>query len=491
MEFQYDVVIAGAGPAGLACAQALQTRAPRLRVLLLEAGRTFRRRPCPVDRGLRCTGCGGVCNVISGFGGSLHYGDGAKLSLLPSGRRLITHFGEETAQSLCVEAYAWLTSGLPQPPALAGEGLSERAVSSFSDFGLSIREYPVAVVGERDLERIIETCHDGLRAECLHLSEVTDAQPHRDGGMTVTVRTHHGVEEVHAGHVVLATGRRGVTATAALLRRLGVPMTPPDLSVGVRFEMDARLLAEIGTEHPDLKISQQGTAVTHKVKTFCFCGGPNGGRLKFTHYHEAFGPAVITLDGHETTDRLPSGRPLAANFGLLSQVQGRGDAVQAQQSFLGTYRRLADGRPFTQTLGNFLNRSPETRSWPELEASLPYQPSVLDLTTGPVYELFTLEEHTSLAAGLDRVMGSILKHAGHAVSLRDLADQVLVVAPELEFVWEQPALDAGCKVPDLPVYVVGDAAGIAQGIVQGAMMGTAAARTIAAEELAAPAGADR
>lgn len=491
MESQYDVVIAGAGPAGLACAQTLQERAPHLRVLLLEAGRAFRRRPCPVDRGLRCTGCGGVCNVISGFGGSMHYGDGAKLSLLPSGRRLITHFGEQTAQSLCAEAYAWLTSGLSQPPALAGQGLSERAVSSFNDFGLSIRQYPVAVVGERDLERIIETCHDGLRAECQHMSELTDAQPHRDGGMTVTVRTHHGVEQVHAGHVVLATGRRGVTATSALLRRLGVPMTPPDLSVGVRFEMDARLLAEIGAEHPDLKISQRDTAVTNKVKTFCFCGGPNGGRLKFTHYHSAFGPAVITLDGHETTDRLASDRPLAANFGLLCQVQGRGNAAQAQESFLDTYRKLSDGRPFTQTLGSFLNRSPEATPWSELEGSLPYQPSVLDLTTGPVHELFTPQEHASLTAGLDRVLGSILKHAGHEASLHDLADQVLVVAPELEFVWEQPALDAGCQVPGLPVYVVGDSAGIAQGIVQGAMMGMAAARTIAAGQPAISVGADR
>ncbi|MBV9024277.1 MAG: DNA polymerase subunit beta [Streptomycetaceae bacterium] len=487
----YNVVIAGVGPAGLACAHTLQARAPHLRVLLLEAGRAFCRRPCPVDRGLRCTGCGGVCNVISGFGGSMHYGDGAKLSLLPSGRRLITHFGEAAAQRLCADAYAWLTSALPQPPVLAGEYLSGRAVSAFDAYGLSIREYPVAVLGERDLGRVIEACHDGLSTECWYLSELIEAQPRDGGGMVVKVATHDGVKEAHAGHVVLATGRRGVTATASLLRQLGVPMTPPDLSVGVRFEMDARLLAAIGTEHPDLKISQRDTAVANKVKTFCFCGGPNGGRLKFTHYHNAFGPAVITLDGHETTDRVPAERPLAANFGLLCQVQGRGNAEGAQASFLGTYRDLAQGRPFAQTLGDFLDRTPEAVPWPDLQQRLPYQPSVLDLTTGPVHELFTPEEHASLTAGLDRVLGSILWHAGSAVSTRDLADQVLVVAPELEFVWEQPELDAGCRVPGLPVYVIGDAAGIAQGIVQGAMMGMAAAQAIAAGQTAPTIGAGR
>jgi len=95
------------------------------------------------------------------------------------------------------------------------------------------------------------------------------------------------------------------------------------------------------------------------------------------------------------------------------------------------------------------------------------------------------------ALGLDRVLGAILRHADSTVSTRDLGDQVLVVAPELEFVWKQPELDAGCRVPGLPLYVVGDAAGIAQGIVQGAMMGMAAAQAIAAGQTVPTNGAGR
>lgn len=100
-----NVVIAGAGPAGLACARAIVSERPDLDVLLLEAGRPYQRRPRPVDRGFKCTGCGGVCNVISGFGGSMHYGDGAKLSQPPSGRRLVDHFGTARAEELCAIAF--------------------------------------------------------------------------------------------------------------------------------------------------------------------------------------------------------------------------------------------------------------------------------------------------------------------------------------------------------------------------------------------------
>ncbi len=473
-----NVVIAGAGPAGLACARQLQRERPELEVLVLEAGRPYRRRPCPVDRGRACTGCAGICNVVSGFGGSMHWGDGVKLSLLPSGRRLVPHLGEAEALRLCQEAFGWLTSHLHRAPALLGQDLSQRAVDAFARHQLQIREYPVAVLGESDLRAVIENTYDQLSAtvRIWHTSELLDAVP--DGqGLKLSVSTSEGERPVSADHLVLATGRRGVTSTAALLRRLGVPMSLPDISVGVRFEMAAPLLETIGDEHPDLKISQNDAVVEQKTKTFCFCGGGNGGRVKFTHYQGAFGEPVITLDGHETTERPISGRELAANFGLLCQVQDRGDANQARASFLAAYRALNNSHPFAQTLRAFLDRSGDEASWAELELALPFQPSILDLSVGRVDRLFTDAEHASLKAGFGRVMGSILGHRG-GPDLGALLDEVLVIGPELEFLWERPEIDASGKVPGLPVYVAGDAAGIAQGVVQAAMMGFAAGKGI-------------
>ncbi|MFH8257743.1 DNA polymerase subunit beta [Streptomyces roseolus] len=475
-----DVVIAGAGPAGLACARAILTAAPGTDILLLEAGRPYRRRPCPVDRGRACTGCNKICNVVSGFGGSMHYGDGAKLSLLPSGRRLVPHLGAERAGELCDTAFAWLTEPLDRAPALQGEHLTGRAVDAFAAHELTVREYPVAVLGESDLATVIAGWHDYLaaRVELWHTSELTDAKEHGPG-MELTVRTGPGRERrISCDHLVLATGRRGVTSTTALLQRLDVPTELPDISVGVRLEMAVGLLEAIGEEHPDLKVSQPGHA--QKIKSFCFCGGINGGRIKVTNYQDAFGTEILTLDGHETTERTAAGtRPLASNFGLLCQVQGRGNALEARDSFLDAYRELAGGRPFAQTLRAFLTAGTDNATWPELQARMPFEPSVADLTTGPVHRLFTPAEHTSLTAGFERFMGSILDHSGLGLSVGDILDDVLVVGPEIEFLWDKPALDADCKVPHLPVHVIGDSAGIAQGIVQAAMTGIAAGRHIA------------
>ncbi|MFB7675803.1 FAD-dependent oxidoreductase [Kitasatospora purpeofusca] len=274
----WDVVIAGAGPGGLACARALTEQHPGRRVLLLEAGRTYDRHPCPVDKGFACTGCAGICNVVSGFGGSMHYGDGAKLSLLPSGRRLIDHFGATTAQNLCSTAYAWLTEPLATAPELLGQNLTDRAIDAFDANALAIREYPVAVLGESDLGRVIKDFHNRLATAVTvrHTTELAAAEPNGTG-LLLTVRSGRTLQRLSADHLVLATGRRGVTSTTALLHSLGVTTDLPDISLGVRFEMAAPLLAPIGEEHPDLKITQTDGA--RKVKTFCFCGGPNGGRL--------------------------------------------------------------------------------------------------------------------------------------------------------------------------------------------------------------------
>ncbi|MFE3452808.1 hypothetical protein ACFXJ8_28170 [Nonomuraea sp. NPDC059194] len=472
-----NVVIAGTGPAGLACARAILAERPDLRVLLLEAGRPYRRRPCPVDRGLRCTGCAGVCNVVSGFGGSMHYGDGAKLSLLPSGRRLVPHLGEERTHELCATAFEWLTAPLAIKPTLQGEHLSEGALSAFAANQLQIREYPVAILGESDLRAVIEGWHGDLEPvlDLWHTAELTAAEPYGNG-LRLTVRTARREQYLTADHLVLATGRRGVTSTTALLQSLGVPTELPDISVGVRLEMAVSLLEAIGEEHPDLKVSQLDHA--QKIKSFCFCGGPNGGRIKLTNYQSAFGDPVITLDGHETTERPCGDRPLASNFGLLCQVQGRGNALEARDSFIATYRQLNQGRPFAQSLRAFLDRTGDLGSWRELEARMPFQPSIQDLSAGRVDRLFTDAEHASLTAGFRRFMGAILAHSGRALTVDDVLDDILVVGPEMEFLWDKPQIDADCKVPGLPVYVVGDSAGIAQGIVQAAMMGIAAGRAI-------------
>jgi uncharacterized FAD-dependent dehydrogenase len=75
---KYDVIIVGAGPAGIFSALEL-TEKNHLNVLILDRGLDIAQRKCPSSRGFDCQHCE-PCSVLSGWGGAGAYSDG-KLTL--------------------------------------------------------------------------------------------------------------------------------------------------------------------------------------------------------------------------------------------------------------------------------------------------------------------------------------------------------------------------------------------------------------------------
>ncbi|RPI30922.1 MAG: FAD-dependent oxidoreductase, partial [Actinomycetota bacterium] len=80
MRMRYDVIIIGAGPAGIFAALEL-VRRDSLRVLLVERGPDIDRRSCPARTTGVCAGCS-PCGITCGWGGAGAFSDG-KLTLSP------------------------------------------------------------------------------------------------------------------------------------------------------------------------------------------------------------------------------------------------------------------------------------------------------------------------------------------------------------------------------------------------------------------------
>ena len=97
---KYDVIIIGAGPAGLFTAYELIENNKKINILLLDEGKFANTRTCPMKKTGKCINCK-PCNILSGYGGAGTFSDG-KLNFIPKlGKSdLFKYMDEDTANNL-------------------------------------------------------------------------------------------------------------------------------------------------------------------------------------------------------------------------------------------------------------------------------------------------------------------------------------------------------------------------------------------------------
>ena len=77
---KYDLIIVGAGPAGIFTAVELLRRSSKKKILLVEKGKPVEKRHCPKAELGHCVNCRPTCAITTGFSGAGAFSDG-KLSL--------------------------------------------------------------------------------------------------------------------------------------------------------------------------------------------------------------------------------------------------------------------------------------------------------------------------------------------------------------------------------------------------------------------------
>ena len=398
--------------------------------------------------------------MISGFGGSMHYGDSIKLSKFPAGRRLREHIGLEDFEHYQRLAEAFF-------------GFEESAYSVGNSGpldSLDIRRYPVAEVGESRLAGLIDRLHDKLLSECKIMmnARVINIERKSNGGFLL-YSSHDNTQYQHDSEIVIiGTGRSGITDTVGMLHRLGVKTSPPSFSIGIRLELPAIFLESMYLAHPDFKYSKYYNG--SKVKSFCFSSSSTrGGRIKFCHYQDQFSEQVVFLDGHSHVEtEIPPSQEARAlgNFALLIQRRMDDPEWWIASKLVPKYKSLYAGKPFYEPLVEFMEMPKQPR----------FLPSVTDLRHGRVSDLFDKDVVVILQDAIRELFSILAKNSGVDYSV--LLSSTNVIAPELECFWPTVQVSESFETDIHGLYVIGDAAGIAQGIIQAATSGFAAANHV-------------
>ncbi len=438
---KWDVVIVGAGPAGLFAARELALHSS-LSVLLLEKGPELEER------------LEGNSSLTSGFGGAGAFSDG-KLTLSPAfGGWLGDYLGPEVERLISYVDEVFLELGAPQEV----HGTDEAAIAelarkaALADMVL----YPARIrhVGTERLPEILRRLREKLegRVQIRTRSPVESVEA-RDGRLLGVVA---GGEAIQARYLVLAPGREGADWLDAEARRLGLTVERNTVDIGVRVECPAPVMEPLTLPLYESKLVYHSRSFQDRVRTFCV--NPYG-EVTVERYED-----VLTVNGHSYAAR----KTPNTNFALLVTTRFTEPFHEpiAYGKHIARLANLLGGGIIVQRLGDLLEGR---RSTPERISRGTVVPTLAEATPG---DLAFVLPHRYLVDILE--MLEAMEKLAPGLYSRN----TLLYGVEVKFYSARLRLTRELETEIRGVFGAGDGVGVSRGLVQAAASGVVAARAI-------------
>ena len=465
MTERYDVIIVGAGPAGIFTALELMDKAPDTKVLLVDAGPEIDRRACPARKTGRCAHCE-PCAILHGWSGAGAFSDG-KLSLSPEvGGRITDYMPKEKAQDLIDYVDGWyLKFGAPDEVHGRDDPKVEEIAYEASRYNVQLVRCPVRHLGTEHAFEVLRAMYNELAAHRSFtfrpMTQARDIVVEKGRAVGLVLETRgQTAEKVYADRIVAAPGRAGAKWLTERCQKLGLETVNNEVDIGVRVEVPNAVMDHLTRHLYEAKLVYYSDTFESKVRTFCM----NPGGVVSGEYYEG-GLAVV--NGHSYGDK--SRRTGNTNFAMLVSTRFTepfNQPIEYGQYIARLGNMLTGGGIMVQRLGDLqLGRR---TTWSRLKKSTTV-PTLATAVPGDLSFVLPQRHLTSIQEAL-----AAFDHLAPGLN----AKNTLLYGVEVKFYSSKVMVNERFQTPVEGLYAIGDGAGITRGLMQASVNGVAAARDI-------------
>lgn len=469
----YDVIVVGAGPAGIFTCYEFIIKSPHSKVLLIDKGHDIKNRRCPIleEKIKLCppaagkkefAGCLPACSITSGFGGAGAYSDGKFNITTEFGGWMTDYLSPSQVMELIqyvdhINLEHGATENITDPTTDTIKMIEQRGFAA----GLKLLRAQVRHLGTEQNLEILKSINEYLktRIDMMFKTEVEDIITVKDNDTQKVqgVRLKNG-KEFFSEHVVIVPGRDGSAWLTDILKKRKLKMINNQVDVGVRVETSDVVMRDIN-EHLYEGKFVFNTSVGTRVRTFC--SNPSGHVVVENH------SGIMAANGHSYKD--PALGSANTNFALLVSHTFTDPFDKPNEYAREICKRandLSNGGVIVQKYGDIIrgrrsteNRIKEGFIEPTLHEAVPG-----DL--GLVLPYNTMKSLIEMIEALNKVTPGIA------------SEHTLFYGVEAKFYSARPKLTEEFETEIKGLYCGGDGAGITRGLAQAGAAGVWIARNI-------------
>ncbi|MGN0680041.1 MAG: NAD(P)/FAD-dependent oxidoreductase [Oscillospiraceae bacterium] len=460
----YDVIIIGAGPAGIFTAVEMLRLNCRKKVLIVEKGLPLEKRKCPKSQTKSCVNCRPFCNITTGFSGAGAFSDG-KLSLsCEVGGTLPELIGEQLAQEtinytdkIYLEFGAdTRVEGVSNPEKI--REIRKKAINA----NLKLVDCPIRHLGtEMAQELYLRIEHYLLNkgVDIMFSTQCTDIIIEDGVCKGVKISDNHGSEKaLYAGKVVIAVGRKGADWLEKICEEHNVEHRAGTVDIGVRVEVRNEVMEEVNEVLYESKLIGYPAPFRNKVRTFC--QNP-GGFVAQENYDDN----LAVVNGHSFKNIKSENTNLAIlcshNFSVpFNQPIEYAKKVGELANMLGA------GHILVQRYGDILDGK---RTWEKELSFSNVKPTLPDAVAGDITAAIPYRTMTNIVNFIKAVDNVVPGFASH---------ETLLYSPELKFYSNRVKMDEHFNTNIANLHCLGDSSGWTRGLMMASVMGVLMGREL-------------